>query len=167
LTASERRSGKRCETSQNSRNCGNAVAGVLRQISSTRICAIRNATRKSGIAARRAWAGRTQTWTCNAFRLRANPRQQPWVNHSGPRAAQSAMDARVKAKMQGYEGEACGECGNYTLVRNGTCMSATPAAATSRLQLKHFEWSLMKRQHMKPIWSVSAAISRCLAPSLA
>jgi len=29
------------------------------------------------------------------------------------------MDARTKAKMQGYEGEACGECGNYTLVRNG------------------------------------------------
>ena len=22
----------------------------------------------------------------------------------------------------GYEGEACGECGNFTLVRNGTCM---------------------------------------------
>ncbi|MGH1424036.1 MAG: vitamin B12-dependent ribonucleotide reductase, partial [Pseudooceanicola sp.] len=33
-----------------------------------------------------------------------------------------SMDARTKAKMQGYEGEACGECGNYTLVRNGTCM---------------------------------------------
>ncbi|MGV6847214.1 MAG: vitamin B12-dependent ribonucleotide reductase, partial [Marinibacterium sp.] len=29
-------------------------------------------------------------------------------------------DARAKARMQGYEGEACGECGNYTLVRNGT-----------------------------------------------
>ena len=33
-----------------------------------------------------------------------------------------SIDARSKAKMQGYEGEACGECGNYTLVRNGTCM---------------------------------------------
>jgi ribonucleoside-diphosphate reductase alpha chain len=41
------------------------------------------------------------------------------------------MDLRVKAKMQGYEGEACGECGNYTLVRNGTCMKCNTCGATS------------------------------------
>ena len=27
-----------------------------------------------------------------------------------------ALDPRAKAKMQGYEGDPCGECGNYTLV---------------------------------------------------
>ncbi|MDO6584549.1 vitamin B12-dependent ribonucleotide reductase [Salipiger sp. 1_MG-2023] len=43
----------------------------------------------------------------------------------------TAMDARVKAKMQGYEGEACGECGNYTLVRNGTCMKCNTCGSTS------------------------------------
>ncbi len=42
-----------------------------------------------------------------------------------------AMDARAKAKMQGYEGEACGECGNYTLVRNGTCMKCNTCGGTS------------------------------------
>jgi ribonucleoside-diphosphate reductase alpha chain len=42
-----------------------------------------------------------------------------------------ALDARAKAKMQGYEGEACGECGNYTLVRNGTCMKCNTCGATS------------------------------------
>jgi ribonucleoside-diphosphate reductase alpha chain len=42
-----------------------------------------------------------------------------------------SMDARVKARMQGYEGEACGECGNYTLVRNGTCMKCNTCGATS------------------------------------
>ncbi|WP_122073795.1 vitamin B12-dependent ribonucleotide reductase [Pseudophaeobacter sp. EL27] len=41
------------------------------------------------------------------------------------------MDARTKAKMQGYEGEACGECGNYTLVRNGTCMKCNTCGSTS------------------------------------
>lgn len=41
------------------------------------------------------------------------------------------MDARAKAKMQGYEGEACGDCGNYTLVRNGTCMKCNTCGATS------------------------------------
>ncbi|WP_184564263.1 vitamin B12-dependent ribonucleotide reductase [Sulfitobacter undariae] len=41
------------------------------------------------------------------------------------------MDNRTKAKMQGYEGEACGECGNYTLVRNGTCMKCNTCGGTS------------------------------------
>ena len=42
-----------------------------------------------------------------------------------------SMDERTKAKMQGYEGEACGDCGNYTLVRNGTCMKCNTCGATS------------------------------------
>jgi ribonucleoside-diphosphate reductase alpha chain len=42
-----------------------------------------------------------------------------------------ALDARTKAKMQGYEGEACGECGNFTLVRNGTCMKCNTCGGTS------------------------------------
>ena len=43
----------------------------------------------------------------------------------------TALDARVKAKMQGYEGDPCGECGNYTLVRNGTCMKCNTCGGTS------------------------------------
>ncbi|MGB8275621.1 MAG: vitamin B12-dependent ribonucleotide reductase, partial [Alphaproteobacteria bacterium] len=27
-----------------------------------------------------------------------------------------------QARLKGYEGDACGECGNFTLVRNGTCL---------------------------------------------
>jgi ribonucleoside-diphosphate reductase alpha chain len=42
-----------------------------------------------------------------------------------------SMDAATRAKMQGYEGEACGECGNYTLVRNGTCMKCNTCGGTS------------------------------------
>jgi len=42
-----------------------------------------------------------------------------------------AMDARTKARMQGYEGDPCGECGNYTLVRNGTCMKCNTCGGTS------------------------------------
>ncbi len=41
------------------------------------------------------------------------------------------MDERAKAKMQGYEGDPCGDCGNYTLVRNGTCMKCNTCGATS------------------------------------
>ena len=42
-----------------------------------------------------------------------------------------SMDHRTKAKMQGYEGDPCGECGNYTLVRNGTCMKCNTCGGTS------------------------------------
>ena len=41
------------------------------------------------------------------------------------------MDARAKARMQGYEGDPCGDCGNYTLVRNGTCMKCNTCGSTS------------------------------------
>lgn len=41
------------------------------------------------------------------------------------------MDARATAKLQGYEGEACTECGNFTLVRNGTCMKCNTCGGTS------------------------------------
>ena len=55
------------------------------------------------------------------------------VAMSSPRRSprHGQMDARTKAKMQGYEGEACGECGNYTLVRNGTCMKCNTCGGTS------------------------------------
>ncbi len=43
----------------------------------------------------------------------------------------TGIDARVKAKMQGYEGDPCGECGNFTLVRNGTCLKCNTCGGTS------------------------------------
>jgi ribonucleoside-diphosphate reductase alpha chain len=46
-------------------------------------------------------------------------------------ASVTAIDARTKARMQGYEGDPCGECGNFTLVRNGTCMKCNTCGGTS------------------------------------
>ncbi|MEO8287222.1 MAG: vitamin B12-dependent ribonucleotide reductase [Chloroflexota bacterium] len=37
----------------------------------------------------------------------------------------------AEAKLKGYEGEGCRECGNFTLVRNGTCMKCDSCGATS------------------------------------
>ncbi len=49
-----------------------------------------------------------------------------------PKASTSAqMDDRTKAKMQGYEGDPCGECQNFTLVRNGTCMKCNTCGSTT------------------------------------
>ena len=38
---------------------------------------------------------------------------------------------RIEARVKGYEGDACGECGNFTLVRNGTCMKCNTCGSTS------------------------------------
>jgi ribonucleoside-diphosphate reductase alpha chain len=37
----------------------------------------------------------------------------------------------MEARMKGYEGDACGECGNFTLVRNGTCLKCNTCGGTS------------------------------------
>jgi ribonucleoside-diphosphate reductase alpha chain len=43
----------------------------------------------------------------------------------------SAAEKRSLARMKGYTGEACGECGNFTLVRNGTCLKCDTCGGTS------------------------------------
>ena len=43
----------------------------------------------------------------------------------------TAAEKRNLARMKGYTGEACGECGNFTLVRNGTCLKCDTCGGTS------------------------------------
>jgi ribonucleoside-diphosphate reductase alpha chain len=64
-----------------------------------------------------------------------SPAQQLEVGHAqaAPQASAKALasERRAEAKAKGYEGEMCGECGNFTLVRNGTCMKCDTCGATS------------------------------------
>ncbi len=46
-------------------------------------------------------------------------------------AERGATELVAEARVKGYEGEACGECGNFTLVRNGTCLKCDTCGATS------------------------------------
>ena len=41
------------------------------------------------------------------------------------------MDQVREARLKGYEGDSCSECGNFTLVRNGTCMKCMTCGSTS------------------------------------
>ncbi|MBF0560572.1 MAG: vitamin B12-dependent ribonucleotide reductase [Alphaproteobacteria bacterium] len=36
-----------------------------------------------------------------------------------------------EARRRGYEGDSCGDCGNFTLVRNGTCLKCDTCGATN------------------------------------
>ena len=46
-----------------------------------------------------------------------------------PRA--SVAEKKAEARMKGYVGEACPECQNFTLVRNGTCLKCETCGATT------------------------------------
>jgi ribonucleoside-diphosphate reductase alpha chain len=50
---------------------------------------------------------------------------------SAATAAPSKAERRAEAKAKGYEGEMCSECGNFTLVRNGTCMKCDTCGSTT------------------------------------
>ncbi|MEC8246061.1 MAG: vitamin B12-dependent ribonucleotide reductase [Pseudomonadota bacterium] len=55
---------------------------------------------------------------------------------SAPATAAPAADTVVaervqQARMQGYEGESCPECQNFTLVRNGTCLKCNTCGSTT------------------------------------
>ncbi len=43
----------------------------------------------------------------------------------------TVAEQRREARVRGYEGENCQECGNFTLVRNGTCLKCDTCGGTS------------------------------------
>jgi len=56
--------------------------------------------------------------------------------HNAERDDQAAIkkrnaDRRIQAMMQGYTGDMCSECQNFTMVRNGTCLKCDTCGATS------------------------------------
>jgi ribonucleoside-diphosphate reductase alpha chain len=57
--------------------------------------------------------------------------QSVTVEASAFAVVQPRLERIREAKARGYEGDACGECGNFTLVRNGTCMKCVTCGATS------------------------------------
>jgi ribonucleoside-diphosphate reductase alpha chain len=74
--------------------------------------------------------------------LKAEPEQKlspteqlehlPYVkSESRAEARAAAAEKRAEAKARGYEGEACAECGNFTLVRNGTCLKCDTCGGTT------------------------------------
>ncbi len=41
------------------------------------------------------------------------------------------LAAMKQAKLKGYEGDACSDCGSFTMVRNGTCLKCLTCGTTS------------------------------------
>ncbi len=66
----------------------------------------------------------------NALGASLVQRAEAAVDRAG-KARELAAKRAAEARMKGYEGDACGSCGNFTLVRNGTCMKCNTCGSTS------------------------------------
>jgi ribonucleoside-diphosphate reductase alpha chain len=53
------------------------------------------------------------------------------IEAAGGDVRESRLEQIRTARMKGYEGDSCGECGNFTLVRNGTCLKCDTCGSTS------------------------------------
>ncbi len=53
------------------------------------------------------------------------------VEQASHGTARGRLDHVQEARLKGYEGDACGSCGNFTLVRNGTCLKCETCGSTS------------------------------------
>jgi ribonucleoside-diphosphate reductase alpha chain len=64
---------------------------------------------------------------------KAQPSPEPAGKKSpGPKLAPvPERSDQEEARLKGYEGDACSECGQFTLVRNGTCLRCESCGATS------------------------------------
>jgi ribonucleoside-diphosphate reductase alpha chain len=57
--------------------------------------------------------------------------QQPARDAKAQDLKAQVAERRAEAKAKGYEGDACGECMNFTLVRNGTCLKCDTCGSTT------------------------------------
>jgi ribonucleoside-diphosphate reductase alpha chain len=57
------------------------------------------------------------------------PEQTP--DHAAIAPQLSIAERRAEAQQKGYIGEACPDCGNFTLTRNGTCLRCSTCGATT------------------------------------
>ncbi|MFE1601879.1 vitamin B12-dependent ribonucleotide reductase [Methylobacterium sp. ID0610] len=66
-----------------------------------------------------------------AGKIEALTEPLPFAKPDPAVAGRSVADRRAEAKMKGYVGEACPECANFTLVRNGTCLKCDTCGSTT------------------------------------
>ncbi|MCC6913497.1 MAG: vitamin B12-dependent ribonucleotide reductase [Rhodospirillaceae bacterium] len=77
-------------------------------------------------------AGQSVTMTGSAAALAQGAFAQEEVKVTRvTEVTESRRSAMHMARMKGYEGDACGDCGNFTLLRNGTCLKCDTCGTTS------------------------------------
>ncbi len=70
-----------------------------------------------------------------ALALKSEPETEEPLSDLGwtepTKTVEGMAERRAEARMKGYVGEACPECANFTLVRNGTCLKCETCGSTT------------------------------------
>jgi len=67
----------------------------------------------------------------NLYVIKSNETMSMTGTHGAHSVATGRSTSAKQARLQGYAGDSCGECGNFTMVRNGTCLKCNTCGATS------------------------------------
>ncbi len=89
------------------------------------------ATQRAGAVAEKVATTALLDAELEASTILAGASEQVAVAGGGGSSARGGISPVVEARMKGYEGEACSECGNFTMVRNGTCLKCDTCGGTS------------------------------------
>jgi ribonucleoside-diphosphate reductase alpha chain len=139
--------GSKFRVLDNDRNAGGSSgeprgqgSGNAPKASSSGVVAAISSAKTTGMSASTATALRRELmpsptpepagYAANAPRKHEHEHEHPEVEAQSAPVPDKAQQA-AEARMKGYEGEACGECGNFTMVRNGTCLKCDTCGGTS------------------------------------
>ncbi|MFD0917554.1 vitamin B12-dependent ribonucleotide reductase [Pseudahrensia aquimaris] len=89
------------------------------------------ATTATAIASHPVHDGMAEAATAFKRDYEENNRSTVEQGEVAPAHTPSKGEQRAMARMQGYEGESCPECQNFTLVRNGTCLKCDSCGGTT------------------------------------
>jgi ribonucleoside-diphosphate reductase alpha chain len=74
----------------------------------------------------------TEDHTSSGFQTRTSGAYLEPAVAQKVKVAAGALTAQMReAKIKGYEGDPCGDCGAFTLVRNGVCLKCNTCGSTS------------------------------------
>jgi ribonucleoside-diphosphate reductase alpha chain len=110
-----------------------AVAGGAADGSGPRSQAAGGATAASNVTAFRD-PGQSAPSVQGAVALKADAEEEAEHLHQAEEAATHKLaiaEQRAAARAKGYEGDACPECQNFTMVRNGTCLKCDTCGGTT------------------------------------
>jgi ribonucleoside-diphosphate reductase alpha chain len=69
--------------------------------------------------------------TLNTVSAQVASLEAAMARSTAPRVGLDRAARAAEARLKGFEGDNCGACGNFTLVRNGTCMKCNTCGSTS------------------------------------
>ncbi len=108
--------------------------GLVRSKPGDKLMLVRGATGGEAPAVRAAGGSSAQGYVQGATALKgelAEPASLTFGAAATAPANEQVAERRAEARMKGYVGEACPECGNFTMVRNGTCLKCDTCGATT------------------------------------